>query len=186
MIKYQAASTREHIEAILKLQQANLPKNISTQEAKAQGFVTVEHDIELLTAMNATYGHQIALQSGQLAGYALVMLRDFSKNVPVLLPFFDRLEHLKWEGITMSRLAYFVIGQLCVSKSFRGMGVSKGLYQHLGARMKNDFQLMVTEVSTRNKPSVIAHEKAGFQLIHQYHEKNGERWNVVGKNLKIN
>lgn len=185
MINYQAAATEKHLEGILKLQQANLPENISTKEATIQGFVTVKHDINLLSAMNAQYGHQIALIDDELAGYALVMLRDFSRSVPVLWPFFERLEHLKWHGKTLSELSYFVIGQLCVAKVFRGLGVSKGLYHNLSLRMKNDFQLMVTEVSNKNKPSVISHEKAGFETIHQYQENNGDQWNVVIKNLSI-
>ena len=184
MVSYLAATTEKHLGAILKLQQANLPKNISAKEAQQQGFVTVEHNIEILRAMNAQYGHQIALIDDELAAYALVMLRDFSRSVPVLWPFFERLEHLEWQGKKLSEMAYFVMGQLCVAKPFRGLGVSKGLYCHLGQRMKNDFQLMVTEVSSKNKPSIIAHEKAGFELIYQYHEDNDEYWDVLVRDLE--
>ena len=41
------------LEQILDLQQRNLPKNISQEEREKEGFVTVEHDLDLLRAMNA-------------------------------------------------------------------------------------------------------------------------------------
>ena len=65
MIKYCTADTQENLQQILKLQSMNLGDNISQQELKEQGFVTVKHTLEVLTKMNKPYPHIIAKSSGE-------------------------------------------------------------------------------------------------------------------------
>ncbi len=183
MISYQTASSPSHLKAILDLQQANLPKNISKQEAKEQGFVTVEHDLAILSEMNEEYGHQIAIEEDQLAGYALVMLPKFSQRVAVLVPLFERLNQLNWKGTKLTNIPYFVIGQLCVSKEYRGRGVSKNLYDSMAHTLAPHFKLMITEVSINNIASINAHIKAGFEDILHYKDTNNLEWVVVARSI---
>ena len=76
-IKYTASNTEDDLLQILQLQQENLPKNISEQEAKEQGFVTLEHNLDLLAEMNTPYPHAIAKNGHKVVGYALMMLPHF-------------------------------------------------------------------------------------------------------------
>ena len=73
MISYKTTDSVSELEAIIKLQKNNLPKNISDSEKKAQGFVTVQHTLELLKKMQNSYPHIIAKHNNTVIGYALCM-----------------------------------------------------------------------------------------------------------------
>ena len=181
MVRFQAAAT-EDLPAILALQQANLPQNISAEEALAQGFLTVEHELPLLAEMNEACAHTIGKDGEELAGYALSMTRDFSSRIPILLPLFELIDQLDWEGRSVAEIPYILMGQVCVAKGYRGQGVFKGLYEEMQRRMGRDhaYELIITEISTRNTRSLRAHQKVGFIDMHQYQAPNGEQWVVVG------
>jgi hypothetical protein len=167
------------LEGILALQQANLPNNISAQEAIEQGFVTVIHDLPLLHRMNEAAAHTIAKANDTVVGYCLSMLPSFRNEIPVLVPMFDMIDQLEWQGKALSNTAYFVMGQTCVDKSHRGMGVFDALYLGLKSFFHTRFDFVVTEISKRNQRSWRAHQRVGFELIHEYEDPSGEIWLVV-------
>lgn len=179
MLTFTHASSDAHLQGILRLQQLNLPKNIATSEALEQGFVTVEHDFETLKAMNKAEPHVVALDStGEVAGYALVMLAEFGAKIPVLVPMFDLLNSLSVDGKRLGETRFFAMGQVCVDKKWRGQGVFSGLYQEMGRRFLGKYDWIVTEVATRNTRSMRAHEKVGFKTIHFYEDQT-DHWAVV-------
>ena len=65
MVIYKQADSLKELEQILELQQRNLPKTISEDESAKEGFVTVEHTLNLLKSMNDVCGHIIAVDDGQ-------------------------------------------------------------------------------------------------------------------------
>ncbi|MEM9847238.1 MAG: GNAT family N-acetyltransferase [Bacteroidota bacterium] len=178
MIIYTSAATAD-LEQILALQRLNLPKNISEATSKAQGFVTIEHDLVLLQAMNTPYPHVIAKVGDSLVGYTLVMLPSLRNRISMLIPLFDRIDRLVWKDRLLTDLNYFVMGQVCVAKDWRGKGVFKGLYQHMQQTMSADFDVIVTEIATRNTRSMRAHEKVGFEVLDIY-QTDEEEWAIVG------
>lgn len=180
MFAYGPSTTDAHLEQIMALQKANLPKNISIQEAREQGFVTVDHDMETLRDMNTPYHHSTAWAGEELAGYALVMETRFRDRIPVLIPMFELLDGIPWRGKPLEEWRYFVMGQVCVAKPYRGQGIFQGLYLDMRSRLSAHFDLVVTEISSRNPRSIRAHEKVGFENIHEYAGPDGEHWVVVG------
>ncbi|PSR14989.1 MAG: GNAT family N-acetyltransferase [Bacteroidetes bacterium] len=179
-IQYRGAQTAQEIQAILALQQANLARNISPAEVLEQGFVTVEHDLDLLAEMNHPYGHTIAKADAEVAGYVLTMTPAFRERIPVLEPMFALFEQLTWQGRSVADINYVVMGQVCVAKAFRGQGVFAGLYHSMQERMAPHFELIITEISARNPRSLRAHAKVGFTEMHHFQSPDGEQWVVVG------
>jgi hypothetical protein len=177
------AQTEADLLAILQLQQANLPNNISKEEAMEQGFVTVVHTLALLQRMNDAAPHTIAKDGDAVVGYCLSMLPSFRNEIPVLIPMFDMIDTLAWKGKPLSETAYFVMGQTCVAKSHRGQGVFDALYVGLKDFFKTRFDVVVTEISKRNARSWRAHQRVGFELIYEYPDPSGEIWLVVAWNL---
>ena len=167
------------LQGIINLQAANLPVAISAKEAKDQGFVTVQHDLAILTQMNTPYPHIIAKDADQVVGYTLVMERRFGAKIPVLVPMFELINTLHFEGQSLAESTYFVMGQVCVAKNHRGQGVFAGLYQLLAQQMNAHFDYCITEIAKRNTRSITAHAKVGFQNIHEYTAPNGEIWVIV-------
>lgn len=183
-IIFTVAKTDRDLKEILALQKLNHKTNIAPEEAVNQGFVTVKHNFSLLKDMNSDYPHIIAKSGEKVVAYALVMLRKFGDKVDVLFPMFERINVLNWKGTPMIKSSYFIMGQVCVAKEFRGKGVFSGLYFKMTELMKNDFDYLVTEVASSNKRSMRAHEKIGFELMLNYAVEGGEEWNIVILDLK--
>lgn len=177
-IIYTNSHSEKDLRQILALQQLNLPKNISKAEAREQGFVTVEHNFELLSAMNEAYPHVIAKSGDEVVGYALVMVQEFKNQIPVLIPMFDMFDQLVYNGKAMNKYKYFVMGQVCIAKGFRGQGLFAGMYRKMGEQLRSHFDFVLTEIATRNLPSMRAHAKVGFEVIKIYEAKE-EEWAIV-------
>lgn len=178
-IKYDIANTDETLQQILALQKKNLERSISSDELQQEGFVTVDHDFALLKAMNHPYPHVIAQSEGKVIGYTLVMLRTLEKRIPVLIPMFEKINGLSYRGQNLQASSYFIMGQVCIDKAFRGQGIFQKLYLKLKEEMQDDFQYCITEVAVRNPRSMRAHQKVGFENLLQYKDENNEEWVIL-------
>jgi L-amino acid N-acyltransferase YncA len=166
----------EDLARILDLQRANLARNLNAAEATAQGFVTVEHTLALLQRMHEIAPSFVAMDGTALAGYALVMPVECRSFIPILEPMFGRLGAL---GLLGQR--FYVMGQICVGKPWRGRGVFDLLYRAHRDHLRDTWDACVTEVATRNARSMRAHQRVGFQVIDRYRDATDEwallRWN---------
>ena len=161
------------LEQILELQQKNLAPNLPSGEIASQGFVTVQHTLDVLQRMHALAPSMVAKEGDALAGYALVMPVGCRLFVPILVPMFQRLDALGVER-------FYVMGQVCVGKEWRGRGVFDLLYEAHRRHLSTAFDCVITEVSTRNTRSMRAHECVGFKLLERYRDATDEwallRW----------
>lgn len=173
------ATTDQHLHQILELQKINLPTALSEEEFKKEGFVTVDHDFDILKRMNSPYPHTIALHDEEVIGYALVMLKELGDEIQILKPMFEKINDLKHNGKSLSDCKYFVVGQACVAKAFRGQGVFYKMYDHLKSVMQSDFDYSITEVSTLNPRSLKAHAKQGFENILSFKAPDGHPWEIL-------
>jgi RimJ/RimL family protein N-acetyltransferase len=176
-VHYLQVKTDQQLEQILQLQRRNTVAALSIDEVAAQGFVTVQHDLDLLREMNQVDQHIIALRDQRVIGYALVMQREFEARLPILKPLFGQIRSLTHNGRSVEDYRYFIMGQVCVAKPFRGQGVFEGLYQCMRRCYGGRYDFVITEVATRNQRSIRAHEKVGFRLLRSY--KHGEQWDLI-------
>lgn len=177
---FTTVSTPREVAQILQLQAENHPSVLSAEVQAREGFVTVQHNPEVLARMNLHAPSVIAQSGDALAGYCLMMPREFRPDIPILEPMFQRLDQLTWRGQPLDRQRWFVMGQVCVAAAFRGQGVFDGMYQQLGEVYRNRFDFVVTEVAERNVRSMRAHERVGFQTLYQYNNQlSGEPWRVI-------
>jgi GNAT superfamily N-acetyltransferase len=164
-------ASRDELAQILELQRANLAARVSREDAAQQGFLTVAHDLTLLERMHEVAPSVIAVEGDALAGYALVMPVECRDLIPMLVPMFERLEAL---GVAR----YYIMGQICVARPYRGQGVFDALYRahrdHLDAR----YDRCVTEVATRNTRSLRAHARIGFRTLETYRDATDE-WSLI-------
>lgn len=170
---------REDIRQILALQRANLPDNITTEELQDQGFVTVRHNEALLSDMNEAEPQIIARDGDLVVGYALVMLTSFANRIPILAPMFALLDSLHYQDRPLPEYTYYIIGQVCVAKDYRGQGVLEGLYRQHRTQLADRYDLCITEISERNPRSIRAHHRIGFETFHRYTAPDGELWHIV-------
>ena len=176
-ICYKRASSEHELLQILKLQQANIPTSLSEGEKQSEGFVTVNHTLELLKKMNDHCAHTLAVSNGNVVGYALSMVRAFRENIEVLKPMFRNIDtNLPYKG------SYVVMGQICIDKAYRKQGIFRGLYQFMKTQLKATYDMIITEVDVRNTRSMNAHYAIGFKTLYSYHSK-GQDWKILYWNL---
>ena len=178
MLTIRSAASTQDLENILALQGENMRAGLSAEEIKEQGFITVRHSLEQLQAMQERVPQILAVDGDHLGGFALVMPRELKNNIPVLVPMFEMLDTLHYQGAAVKDLRYYVMGQFCVGKDYRGQGVFRQLYQALTEQLSQDFDYCITEVSTSNIRSMRAHQKIGFQVLHTFTDELDE-WNIV-------
>ena len=171
-------TTGEELKQIVQLSQKNMRINISEEEKSKQGFITWTYSFELLEQMNAQHPHVIVKEDGVVIGYALVALRDASEFHPDLKAMIDQLEVMTYNNKKLAEYEYYVMGQICIDHAYRGKGVFEMLYQQHKTIFEQDFDFVITEISTINKRSLRAHEKVGFKTIYSYRDVLDE-WNVV-------
>lgn len=180
-LSFSTVASEEEVSQILDLQTLNLVSAISPVTASTQGFLTVQHNTDVLLRMNKASPSIIARDGNLLAGYALVMLPEFADDIPVLKPLFDLLPKLPLEAFSFSNPSrWFVMGQICVAEAYRGKGVFDGLYRKMREEYGDIFDFTVTEVARRNARSLRAHQRVGFETIHCYEDSlTGEIWQVL-------
>jgi len=173
------AQSDQDLKEIIVLQTINLPKNISIEEAQKQGFVTVVHDFDILKKMNEDEAHIIAKLDGKVVGYCLAMTQKFKSDIPVLVPMFDKMDEQTYNGKFIRDYNYITCGQVCVAKEARGQGIFDQMYHHYRDTYSSKYDLILTEIATRNQRSIRAHYRVGFETLLCYTADNGEEWEIV-------
>lgn len=163
---------------ILALQKENHPSNLCENKMQKKGFITVLHEFEALKKMNDKAAHIIAIDNDVVVAFALVMLKEFRNLVPMLIPMFTSFEQIQFQNRKLNTLNFYVMGQICVQDNFKRKGILKKLYLKHKEIYSDTFEYCVTEISSSNTPSMIAHQKIGFQTIHTFTDNTAE-WNVM-------
>ena len=170
---YSRCDSRTELLQILTLQKENLAANVDEKERSTEGFLTVVHNFELLDQMNEKCAHILAKEEDVLAGYALCMHPEFADEIPVLKPMFEKLVSLLDESIR-----YIVMGQICVSKTYRKQGIFRGLYNFMRSELNTQYDSIITEVDSENNRSLQAHYAVGFTDLLVYNS-GGRQWHLI-------
>jgi len=184
MISIKKATTIEELKGILVLQKSNLKESLESEEIDQEGFVTLNHDLGTLSLMNSYEKQIIATNNGSVIGYALVMVKDLKNHIPVLMPMFDMLETIEYKSKIISESKYYIMGQVCIDKDYRGKGIFAKLYEKHKLEMASKYDYCITEVSNSNKRSMRAHEKVGFENIHSFSDAT-DTWKILLLNLNL-
>jgi hypothetical protein len=168
----------EDLHQILWLQERNLKQNLSQDEKDSEGFVTMRFTIEMLTNLHNVAPSVVVRNGDTIIAYAIVLLKEGRHYYPDLETMFLHLETIEWDGKLLAGYRYYVMGQICIDKAYRGGNVFSILYATHRDLYQAAFDCLVTEISTSNRRSMRAHEKIGFKTIDKYRDAVDE-WNVV-------
>jgi len=163
---------------ILKIQEQNHRDNLVPGSHDNNGFVSVKHRLDMLEEMNRRTPQVVAKANQEVVGYALVMPKEFKELIPELLTMFKTFETLNYKGKKLSDLNYYVMGQIGVRNDFKRQGILKKLYEKHREEYAKHYDYCLTEVASRNLPSMIAHQKVGFKIIYTYTDPMDE-WNIM-------
>jgi GNAT superfamily N-acetyltransferase len=173
---FKTAETYEEFVGILDLQQENHIKNL---ESLDQGFVFAEHTVEDLWKMNTLAPHIIAKDGEHVAAYILAMTVECKDDIVMLIPMFEQFDQLEYKGVPLSDYNYLVVGQVAVSRDYRGQGIFDYCYQCYREEHAGNFDFAITEISELNYRSLAAHYRVGFRELSRYPNEVGEEWIIV-------
>ena len=171
-------TTDDELMQINKLNQKNLKLNVSQHDQEEQGFVTWLYPVTLLQQVHNLAPSIIVKDDDKVVGYALVTPVEAGSFHPDLQTMISNLETIIYKNKPLSSYTYYIMGQVCIDKNYRGKGIFNMLFQKHKELYKEKYQLLVTEISTANYRSQKAHEKVGFTTIYNYSDALDE-WNVV-------
>lgn len=163
---------------INKLNQQNLGTVLSKKEKDEQGFVTWLYPVSLLHNMHNIAPSIIVKDDDKVVGYALVTPKEVSSFHKDLKAMIKNIELLSYKEKPVSFYKFYIMGQVCIDKDYRSKGIFNMLFQKHKELYKEVYELLITEISTKNFRSQKAHEKVGFKTIHTYSDALGD-WNVV-------
>jgi GNAT superfamily N-acetyltransferase len=183
MIKLDLASTDLHFRQILDLQRLNHAGALSPDVQAHEGFVYAQHTASLLRRMSAELPQAVALADHMVVGYCLSLPLSLRSELPTIAPMFDQFARSAYRGRSLSELSFFVGGQVCVDRAYRGRGLIGRLYEHVRRSAPAEYELCVTEIAIRNQVSVRAHKRIGFEEISKYSDGR-EEWVIVAWPLR--
>ena len=178
MVQVTRASSEADLIGIQYLQKANLKRIIGEEEAAKEGFVTAEYSLDLLKAMHELGASVIAKDGDKVVGYALVTTKEIYGQHDLLDDLFNVLNKLNFDGKELKESPYVLVGQLCVGKGYRGIGLVQKMYNFFKESYANKYDYLITDVADNNPRSLKAHIKSGFQVIHSI-DYGGVKWDIV-------
>jgi ribosomal protein S18 acetylase RimI-like enzyme len=178
MVTIKLVSSEDELRGIQELQQKNLRKNITEMEAAEQGFLMAEYNLDFLKKMHEAAASVIAVAEGNVVGYSLVSLKTIRDEHPLVADLFNTIDRLPFQSKVLSESNYVVVGQLCIGKEFRGIGLVDQLYQYFKDCYANEYEYLITDVAKANQRSLKAHKRTGFQVIDEL-VYDGIGWDIV-------
>ncbi len=147
MIEIKHVTDFSELEGIRKLQEDNLKKNLTAEQADAEGFVTAEYSIDFLHTLHLASPSVIAKENGRVVGYALVVLSAVRHQHDLLADLFDAIDRVEYKQRSLREANYVVVGQLCVARDYRGAGLVQKMYQYYKDSLDQDFDYCITDVA---------------------------------------
>ncbi len=178
MIEIKLVSSEDEIIQIKNLQEKNLRRHLTDEEAASQGFLTASYTLEYLKEMNAVFPSVVAKDQDVVAGYAMITTKEVRTGHDLLKDLFENIDRCTYEGKLLRDADYVVVGQLCVGKEYRGLNLVKRMYDYFADAVKDQYDYMATDVDCDNRRSLKAHAKAGFEVIDSL-VYGGKKWDIV-------
>ncbi|RZJ80019.1 MAG: GNAT family N-acetyltransferase [Flavobacterium sp.] len=179
MIEILTSNSTKDLEGIIALQKQNLRTDLSPEEIKEQGFVTVSHSLDDLEKMHQHEPNVIAKDGNQVVAYILGMTEQSKNDIPRLVEMYESFDHIEYKGKPVANYQYIVVGQVCVDKNYRGQGLFDKCYENYRACFNKNYEFAITEIASINLRSMKAHERIGFKTIYSYTDASDTEWNVV-------
>lgn len=177
-LQIKTATTLAELRGIKLLQEQNLKSGLTREEAAMEGFVTAEYSLDFLQVMNNIAPAIIATDGERLAGYAIAAVKSVGVHHDLLVDLFNVIDGTTYNSRVLKDANYIVVGQICVAKGYRGMGLPKKLYEEFRKTYSQSFDYCITDIAEDNPRSLAAHLKAGFKVIDSL-KYGGTSWHVV-------
>ena len=132
----------------------------------------------MLEAMHQFAPSVVIKKADTVVAYAIVFLKEGRNVYPAMEPMFNNFEKITWRNKPFVNYHYYIMGQICIAKEYRGLGLFEKLYHKHKELYQSEYDCIVTSISESNYRSLRAHERFGFKTI-SAHSDAIDRWKVV-------
>ena len=160
------------------LNQKNSKKNLTQNEIDKEGYVSWQYSFELLKNIHQFAPSIITIANNQVIGYALTCTTACNVVHPELNKLFTTIKEIQYNSKKLFDYNFYLMGQICIDKKYRGQGVFKSLYDFHKQIYSSKYQFIFTTISTENQRSIKAHLKQGFKIIETIDDHFG-KWVAV-------
>ena len=171
-------SNDEELQGIEKLNHLNNKNNLSPAEIEKEGFVSWYYSFDLLKKIHFYSPSIIAKKEDKVIGYALTCTKESAAVHPELAILLKELEQINYKNKKLTEHNFYLMGQICVDKNYRGLGIVQALYNYHKKNYAHKYDFIFTTISTKNQRSIKAHLKQGFTIIQTIQDHFGE-WVAV-------
>ena len=178
MLEATTVTTHDELVQINLLNQLNIKYALTDKEKAEEGYVSWLYPMALLEQMHALSPAIIVKDETKVVGYALAATKEAAGFHIDLKLMIENLEKVIYKNKPLTEYNFYLMGQICIAKGYRGQGIFGQLYQKHKEVYGSQYDLLVTEIATANLRSQRAHEKVSFKTIHTYRDSTDE-WNVV-------
>lgn len=134
--------------------------------------------MDFLETLHRACPSVIAKDKEIIAGYALVAVKSVRHQHELLSDLFNTVDKIEYNGQLLENSKYVIVGQLCVARDYRGLGLVQKMYDYYKTSLAGEFDYCLTDVAIDNIRSLKAHEKSGFRIIDTL-EYGGLSWNII-------
>ena len=111
MIKITTSASTSDLQGIISLQKQNLKSELSIEEIKEQGFVTVSHTLDDLEKMHLHAQNIIAKDGEKIVAYVLGMTEQSKNDIPRLVEMYESFDQIQYKGKSVADYSYIVVAR---------------------------------------------------------------------------
>lgn len=142
--------------AIIELQNANTPDQLSEEEKK-QGFVVSSMNEETLDGINKNLGVLVAIEDDKLAGFVCLATTNPLPEHPVVKAMYESFPNQIFNSKSLIEYRVFIYGPVLINSNWRGKGILKKLFSAVIDFTKKDYDLGTAFINDKNPHSLAVH-----------------------------
>ena len=171
-IQIKPLTSKNHFEFIQQMINDNLIQRVDRSVQEKEGFLIANFDKDALKKFHEVCPILLAMERNEVLGYVIVG-NEKSVGIDPIIDAMIKEGKNQVEGTDFpSSNKYIFVVQVCVKKAYRKKGVFQQLYATLISKHKNTHSLILTEVLSHNKRSLLAHQRLGFEILHSGNKEN--------------
>lgn len=142
--------------AIIELQNANTPDQLTEQEKK-EGFVVSSMTEETLDGINKNLGVLVAIEDDKLAGFVCLTTTNHLPGHPVVKAMYESFPNQIFNHKPLTEYRVFIYGPVLIHSNWRGKGILKKLFAAVKDFTKKEYDLGAAFINDKNPHSLAVH-----------------------------
>ncbi|MDR0770379.1 MAG: hypothetical protein LBE75_04170 [Burkholderiales bacterium] len=155
--------------------------NLSTDEARAKGFLSAPFTQAQIARFNEDLGALVAVEHDTVLGFLGLSECDAPTTYPVVLAMTAAMRQTTFEGLSLDVCKPFIFGPVAIARQARSRGIFRGLYQAMWDFLDpSRYELGLAFIDLNNRHSLTVHQQAlGATVLTSFTCGNNAYWLIA-------